>query len=86
MIKHLGSVVHIHSSGIVETDKGNKYPYSRAKIGDVMFKEGMSVRIVSKEVFKKEYAPLVGEGKKAPKTTKPAIEGEEAAQEEAVNE
>ena len=59
MIKHLGSVVHIHSSGMVESDKGFKFPFSLAKVGDVMIKEGMNVKVVSKEIFKKEYAPLL---------------------------
>lgn len=69
MIKHLGSVVHIHSSGMVETDKGNKYPYSKAKIGDVMIKDGFTTRLVTKEEYK--------EMSKKPKQSNTEEEGDE---------
>ena len=48
----LGIVAKIYSSGIVETEKGHRYPLAHAQVGDVMIKEGRARRIVSKEEWR----------------------------------
>lgn len=52
--KHLGTVEQIHSSGMVETDKGYKYPNVSAKIGDVMYEENHNVYFMDKKEWQDE--------------------------------
>ena len=63
-VKNLGAITKIHSSGMVESDQGFKYPYSKANIGDVMLDVDGNRMIVSKEVYKVEYLPLIEMAKK----------------------
>jgi len=51
-VKNLGTVVKIYSSGMVETDKGAKFPYARANIGDVMVVLEGRRTVVSKETYR----------------------------------
>lgn len=51
-IRHLGTITKIHSSGMVETDKGAKFPYSRANVGDVMVELDGSRTIITKEAYR----------------------------------
>lgn len=37
-IEYLGKVKKIHTSGMVETDKGHRYPYTGVQVGHVMAK------------------------------------------------
>lgn len=60
-MKNLGSVTQIYSSGMVETDKGFKYPGANAKLGDVMLEDDGNRHFLSKEEYKERY------GKTAPK-------------------
>lgn len=50
-----GVVMKIHSSGMVESDQGYKYPYNRANIGDMMIDIDGERAIVSKEEYKEKY-------------------------------
>lgn len=63
-IKNLGSIVKKHSSGMVESDKGRRFPYIKANIGDFMIEEDGNIKIVSKEVFAKEYRAKINKAKK----------------------
>jgi len=54
-IENRGSVVKIHSSGMVESDKGYKYPYNRANIGDMMIDIDGERVIIPKEEYRKKY-------------------------------
>lgn len=52
-VKSLGSVIQIYSSGMVETDKGFKYPWANAKLGDVMVEDRGCRYFLTKEEYKK---------------------------------
>lgn len=51
-VKHLGTIAKIYSSGMVETDKGAKFPYSRANVGDVMVEIEGSRKVITKEAYR----------------------------------
>ncbi len=69
-VEYKGVVKKIYSSGIVESDMGFKFPFSRANIGDVMIDVDGNRRIVSKAEYAKEYRSKV-------KTIKPKKEEKE---------
>ena len=54
-VENKGLVAKIHSSGMVESDKGFKFPYSRANIGDVMIDVDGDRKIVTKEEYRANY-------------------------------
>lgn len=55
--EHLGTVSIMHSSGMVETDKGFKYPNVSAKIGDVMYQEGHNIYFMDKKEWQELNEP-----------------------------
>ena len=61
-IENRGTITKIYSSGIVESDKGFKYPYNKAKIGDVMIDVDGDRRVVSKEEYRKNYRSVSDKG------------------------
>lgn len=76
--EHLGTVSIIHSSGMVETDKGFKYPNVSAKIGDVMYQEGHNIYFMDK----KEWQELNKPKTRAKKRRKKADEEEAQSDDE----
>lgn len=54
-IENKGVVSKIHSSGMVESDKGYKFPFSRANIGDIMIDVNGDRMIVTKEEYRANY-------------------------------
>jgi len=67
VIKNLGVVKIKYNSGISETNKGAKYPYSNCEIGDIMLDIDGKRLIVSPEVYNKEYKADVVKCEKAQK-------------------
>ena len=63
-IENKGVVSKIHSSGIVESDKGYKFPFSRANVGDMMIDVDGERMIVTKEEYRANY------GKRKPRVKK----------------
>lgn len=60
-----GVVTKKHTSGMVESDKGFKFPYNKADIGDVMIDVDSSRKVVSKTEYTKTWEKLVKETLKA---------------------
>lgn len=60
-----GVIEQKHPSGVVESDKGFKFPYSKAEIGDVMIDVDTSRKIVSKAEYREKWEKLVKETTKA---------------------
>lgn len=60
-----GVVTKKHGSGMVESDKGFKFPYSKAEIGDVMIDVDSSRKVVSKTEYTKTWEKLVKDTQKA---------------------
>lgn len=60
-----GVVTKKHGSGMVESDKGFKFPYNKADIGDVMIDVDSSRQIVSKTEYTKTWEKLVKDTQKA---------------------
>jgi len=72
-VEHKGSITKIHSSGMVESDKGFKYPYNKAQIGDIMLDVDGERIIVSKKEYREKYAKEITKAKKAEEAKKEEV-------------
>jgi len=64
-VYYRGVVTKKHASGMVESDKGFKFPYSKANIGDIMIDADASRQIVTKEEYTKTWEKQVKSTAKA---------------------
>ena len=55
-VENRGVIIKIHSSGMVESDKGFKFPYNRANIGDMMLDVDGDRIIVTKEEYREKFS------------------------------
>ena len=72
-VEHKGSIIKVHSSGMVESDKGFKYPYNKAEIGDIMLDVDGDRMIVTKKEYREKWAKEVTKAKKAEEAKKEEV-------------